>query len=407
MLRIHTCHRDVTACHCGGNPPCGGDDAVADDPVFGGIQPRHAHDRHRRRARALDLGTHLIQHRAEVDDVRLACGVVNRRNTLGQYGGHPDVLGCSDRRELQLNLGAAQHIRLGHDTTVLDVAVSAQLSQAGLVHVQRARPDGVSAGQGDLGSLAAADQRSQHTHRRAELTDRGEIRVVLGFVGRGDPHRGAVQLDVCAQSAQDLGHQWHVEYVRAVGNRAGALGQQRGRHQLQYAVFGSPDSNFARQPAAASHHESLAHADQCNEPSYQCQSARYGLTMAVHLTRIYTRTGDDGTTGLSDFSRVSKNDARLQAYADCDETNAAIGVAIALGNPGEQMTSVLRQIQNDLFDAGADLSTPVVEKPEHQPLRITQSYVDRLESWCDQFNEPLPALDSVALARGAPVAAVV
>ena len=91
--------------------------------------------------------------------------------------------------------------------------------------------------------------------------------------------------------------------------------------------------------------------------------------MAVHLTRIYTRTGDDGTTGLSDFSRVAKNDARLAAYADCDETNAAIGVAIALGNPGEQIRKVLQQIQNDLFDAGADLSTPVVEKPEHPPFR--------------------------------------
>ena len=100
--------------------------------------------------------------------------------------------------------------------------------------------------------------------------------------------------------------------------------------------------------------------------------------MAVHLTRIYTRTGDDGTTGLSDFSRVSKNDARLEAYADCDETNAAIGVAVALGKPTEQILKVLTQIQNDLFDAGADLSTPLVENPEHPPLRITQDYVDRL-----------------------------
>ena len=91
---------------------------------------------------------------------------------------------------------------------------------------------------------------------------------------------------------------------------------------------------------------------------------RYGLAMAVHLTRIYTRTGDDGTTGLSDFSRVSKNDPRLVAYADCDETNAAIGVAVALGDPDERIRAVLRQIQNDLFDAGADLSTPVVENPE-------------------------------------------
>lgn len=122
--------------------------------------------------------------------------------------------------------------------------------------------------------------------------------------------------------------------------------------------------------------------------------------MAVHLTRIYTRTGDDGTTGLSDFSRVSKNDPRLTAYADCDETNAAIGAAIALGEPDPKMTAVLRQIQNDLFDAGADLSTPVVENPEHPPLRITQDYIDRLEKWCDTFNAGLSALDSFVLPGG-------
>jgi len=130
------------------------------------------------------------------------------------------------------------------------------------------------------------------------------------------------------------------------------------------------------------------------------------LTMAVHLTRIYTRTGDDGTTGLSDFSRISKNDARLAAYADCDEANAAIGVALALGQPDEQITKVLRQIQNDLFDAGADLSTPVVEAPEHPPLRITQSYVDRLEAWCDEYNDALPALNSFILPGGSALSAL-
>lgn len=130
------------------------------------------------------------------------------------------------------------------------------------------------------------------------------------------------------------------------------------------------------------------------------------MTMAVHLTRIYTRTGDDGTTGLSDFSRVSKNDPRLVAYADCDEANAAIGVAIALGKPDEQMTGILRQIQNDLFDAGADLSTPVVENPKHPPLRIKQSYIDRLEAWCDEYNESLPALDSFVLPGGSPLSAL-
>ena len=128
--------------------------------------------------------------------------------------------------------------------------------------------------------------------------------------------------------------------------------------------------------------------------------------MAVHLTRIYTRTGDDGTTGLSDFSRVSKSDARLVAYADCDEANSAIGVAIALGNPKQHITDMLRQIQNDLFDAGADLSTPVVENPKHPPLRITQSYIDRLEAWCDEFNESLPPLNSFVLPGGSPLSAL-
>ncbi|MCV7257385.1 cob(I)yrinic acid a,c-diamide adenosyltransferase [Mycobacterium shimoidei] len=128
--------------------------------------------------------------------------------------------------------------------------------------------------------------------------------------------------------------------------------------------------------------------------------------MAVHLTRIYTRTGDDGTTGLSDFSRVSKNDARLVAYADCDEANAAIGAALALANPDERLTRVLRQIQNDLFDAGADLSTPVVENPKYPPLRVTQDYVDRLEAWCDEFNEGLPPLNSFVLPGGSPLSAL-
>ncbi|CAM4230067.1 Cob(I)yrinic acid a,c-diamide adenosyltransferase [Mycobacterium basiliense] len=130
--------------------------------------------------------------------------------------------------------------------------------------------------------------------------------------------------------------------------------------------------------------------------------------MAIHLTRIYTRTGDDGTTGLSDFSRVSKNDARLVAYADCDEANSAIGVAVALGHPDGHVADVLRQIQNDLFDAGADLSTPLnpEENPEHPPLRITQSYIDRIENWCDTYNEGLPALNSFVLPGGSPLSAL-
>jgi cob(I)alamin adenosyltransferase len=128
--------------------------------------------------------------------------------------------------------------------------------------------------------------------------------------------------------------------------------------------------------------------------------------MAVHLTRIYTRTGDDGTTGLSDFSRVSKNDSRLVAYADCDEANSAIGAALALGTPTQRLVEVLKQVQNDLFDAGADLSTPVVDQPKYPPLRITQSYIDRVEAWCDEFNEGLPALNSFILPGGSPLSAL-
>lgn len=131
--------------------------------------------------------------------------------------------------------------------------------------------------------------------------------------------------------------------------------------------------------------------------------------MAVHITRVYTRTGDDGTTGLSDFSRISKNDTRLQAYADCDEANAALGVAVALGRPDGPMLSVLsvlRQIQNDLFDVGADIATPVVADPKYPPLRVTQDYVDRLEGWCDEYNETLSKLDSFILPGGSPLSAL-
>lgn len=129
--------------------------------------------------------------------------------------------------------------------------------------------------------------------------------------------------------------------------------------------------------------------------------------MAVHLTRIYTRTGDDGSTGLSDFSRVPKTDPRVVAYADCDEANSAIGAALALGGPiPDEIAEVLRSIQNDLFDAGADLSTPLVPDPKYPPLRIEQDYIDALEHWCDEFGESLPSLTSFILPGGSPLSAL-
>ncbi|MEO6886324.1 MAG: cob(I)yrinic acid a,c-diamide adenosyltransferase [Jatrophihabitantaceae bacterium] len=128
--------------------------------------------------------------------------------------------------------------------------------------------------------------------------------------------------------------------------------------------------------------------------------------MAVHLTRIYTKTGDDGTTALGDMSRVHKSDPRVGAYADCDETNAAIGVAIALGSLPQAVTTVLRTIQNELFDLGADLCTPINPEPKYPPLRVTSDYVERLEGWCDEFNAELAKLNSFILPGGTPGAAL-
>jgi cob(I)alamin adenosyltransferase len=124
----------------------------------------------------------------------------------------------------------------------------------------------------------------------------------------------------------------------------------------------------------------------------------------VNLTRIYTRTGDAGRTRLGDMSETSKTDLRLEAYACVDEGNAQIGVALAHsaadGSLSEDVVAVLTRVQNDLFDVGADFSTPVVEDPKYPPLRVEQDYVDRLEAWCDHYNEELPALRSFILNGG-------
>ena len=122
--------------------------------------------------------------------------------------------------------------------------------------------------------------------------------------------------------------------------------------------------------------------------------------MAVHLTRIYTRTGDAGTTALGDMSRVPKADVRVGAYADCDETNAVIGVAISSGSISDRAAAVLRVIQNDLFDVGADLSTPVKDSYEYPPLRVKQEWIDELEADCDHYNDQLTPLRSFILPGG-------
>ena len=127
----------------------------------------------------------------------------------------------------------------------------------------------------------------------------------------------------------------------------------------------------------------------------------------VNLTRIYTKTGDDGTTSLGDMSRTSKNDPRLEAYATVDEANSSIGVVLAMGNlKDEAIKTLLIRVQNDLFDVGADLCTPVVDKPEHEPLRVLESQIDYLEKQIDKFNENLSPLRSFVLPSGTAAAAL-
>ncbi|MBB6123916.1 cob(I)yrinic acid a,c-diamide adenosyltransferase [Sphingobium subterraneum] len=124
----------------------------------------------------------------------------------------------------------------------------------------------------------------------------------------------------------------------------------------------------------------------------------------VKLNKIYTRTGDDGTTGLVDGSRVAKDAPRMVAVGDVDEANSAIGLAIVAVGEGESAT-LLTRIQNDLFDLGADLATPIADPEPSWALRIIASQVERLEREIDGMNDALAPLDSFILPGGSPAAA--
>lgn len=131
----------------------------------------------------------------------------------------------------------------------------------------------------------------------------------------------------------------------------------------------------------------------------------------VRLTKIYTRTGDDGTTGLATGERIRKDSLRVETYGTLDEANAALGVAIlhAHGTPlADAIGNALRPIQHDLFDLGADLATPIDSSTPEAPgsrLRIVASQTERLEQTIDRFNDPLPPLNSFVLPGGSPLAA--
>ena len=125
----------------------------------------------------------------------------------------------------------------------------------------------------------------------------------------------------------------------------------------------------------------------------------------VRLNRIYTRTGDDGTTGLVDGSRVTKDEPRMIAIGEVDELNSAIGVAVAaMSDPGR--AALLQSIQNDLFDLGADIATPGENfEPSEMVLRIVPTQVERLERAIDALNEDLEPLRSFILPGGSLAAA--
>jgi len=127
----------------------------------------------------------------------------------------------------------------------------------------------------------------------------------------------------------------------------------------------------------------------------------------VVLTKIYTKTGDDGTTALGSGKRVRKNDARIEAYGTVDETNAAIGVArLALPLSDAAVSEMLARIQNDLFDVGADLCVPETGEPlPYTPLRVSMSQVGRLEREIDEMNAGMAPLASFVLPGGSQAAA--
>ncbi|MDO5711421.1 MAG: cob(I)yrinic acid a,c-diamide adenosyltransferase [Micrococcales bacterium] len=120
----------------------------------------------------------------------------------------------------------------------------------------------------------------------------------------------------------------------------------------------------------------------------------------VNLTRIYTRTGDLGSTHLGDFTRTSKTDPRLAAYADANEANAALGIAIAAGQLDDDVVATLTRVQNDLFDVGADLCNPLASSYDYPPLRVEQRWIDELEADCDTYNARLQKLRSFILPGG-------
>ena len=327
---------------------------------------------------AVDLGAHLLQHRAQVDDLGLARGVVDHR-ACPRRARRPS--GCSRWRRrwgsrARSARRAARSASRDH-AAVLDLGGRAQLAQAGLVHVQRPGADRVTAGQRHDRAPAPRHQRARaRTPTPAASTPSGSRPARPAPPGRRWPPCRASTVDRAAQAAQHVGHQRDVEDLRAVGDRRRALGEQRRRHQLEHAVLRArprrprPTSRAPPRTAKCSTTADDASAWHPLVPvrppsKLYTVAALYRRRMAVHLTRIYTKTGDDGTTALGDFTRVRKTDVRLAAYADTDECNAAIGVAVTVGGAGRRRCSHrCGRCRTTCSTWARTCATPIVRRPE-------------------------------------------
>ena len=129
--------------------------------------------------------------------------------------------------------------------------------------------------------------------------------------------------------------------------------------------------------------------------------------MMVKLNKIYTKTGDEGLTGLTDGSRIKKHHVRTSAYGTVDELNSILGIIVNLlhQKKNNELKLLLNKIQNDLFDLGADLSTPYNDEKKFQSLRIVEKQINNLEKLIDKFNKNLNPLNSFILPGGSEIAA--
>jgi hypothetical protein len=234
-----------------------GDDAVGHGLVLDRLEPVDALDLQRARADAGQARAHLREHRAQVDDLRLARGVVDHRRALGERRRHEQVLGGADAGEVEPHARPAQLRRPGDEVAVLADDAGAELDQTGHVHVEPARADGVAARQGDLRLPAAGHERTEHGDGRADPPDQVVVGLVPGPLRHRDRDAAVAADHLAAEAPQHLAHDRHVEDVGHVGQDGGALGEQRGRHELQDAVLRAAHRDLSREPRATGDEEAV------------------------------------------------------------------------------------------------------------------------------------------------------